>query len=108
MGCAHGGEPNAKENAPLWAPSYHTSDGRLQNKNHPWKLETKARVVSNQVLLERSTIEKCYGGRARERATPWGAIWTRKMRPKSVWPNELENDGVYVKTGSGRENRRWT
>ena len=67
MGCAHGGEPNAKENAPLWAPSYHTSDGRLQNKNHPWKLETKARVVSNQVLLEGSTIEKCYGGRARER-----------------------------------------
>ena len=53
MGCAHGGEPNAKENAPLWAPSYHTSDGRLQNKNHPWKLETKARVVSTVVWLRR-------------------------------------------------------
>ena len=38
----------------------------------------------------------------------WGTIWTRKMCPKSVWPNELENDGVYVKTGRGRENRRWT
>ena len=42
------------------------------------------------------------------RGLTWGAIWTRKMCPKSVWPNELENDGVYVKTGRGRENRRWT
>ena len=26
-------------------------DGRLQNRNHPWKLETKAGLVSSQGLL---------------------------------------------------------
>ena len=41
--------------------------------------------------------------------SPWGAVWSRKRRPKAVWPNGFEktvwpwNQDMAVKTRFGRE-----
>ena len=82
----------------VWGPRSEVRGSRFEVRG----LMSEVRGPKFEVRGSRSEVR---GSRFEVRGPTWQTIWTRKVRPKSVWPNELENDGVYVKTRCGRENR---